>query len=112
MISAVRFDETTFMTSFLLFGGLSMGELIVVAIIGLLLFGRRLPEISRSLGRSVVEFKRGFQDIEREVHEVDRLSDRAAAQSVSPKIPASAPNVNAPSTAESSTPNGESGKPV
>ena len=37
-------------------------ELIIIALIVLLLFGKRLPDLMRSLGRSVVEFKRGVND--------------------------------------------------
>lgn len=36
---------------------------IVIAIVAVLLFGNRLPEIARSLGRSVHEFKRGLKDV-------------------------------------------------
>lgn len=42
-------------------------ELIVVAIVALLLFGHRLPSVMRSLGRGVVEFKKGVQGIEEEL---------------------------------------------
>ena len=45
----------------------SMGELIVIAAIGLLLFGKRLPEVGRSLGKSIVEFKKGLKGIDDEV---------------------------------------------
>ena len=44
-------------------------EWIVLAIIGLLIFGRRLPEVGRNLGRSIVEFKRGIKGIGDEVEE-------------------------------------------
>jgi sec-independent protein translocase protein TatA len=37
--------------------------LLVIAGIVLLLFGNRLPSVMRSLGRSVVEFKKGTQEI-------------------------------------------------
>ena len=39
-------------------------ELVIVAVILLLLFGNRLPSVMRSLGRGVVEFKKGIQGIE------------------------------------------------
>ena len=43
-------------------------EWAIILVIGLLLFGRRLPEVGRSLGKSIVEFKRGLQGIEDEVN--------------------------------------------
>jgi sec-independent protein translocase protein TatA len=39
--------------------GLGHYELLIVAGIALLLFGHRLPSVMRSLGRGVVEFKKG-----------------------------------------------------
>jgi sec-independent protein translocase protein TatA len=42
-------------------------ELIVIAIIALLLFGKRLPEVARSLGKGVVEFKKGIRGVEEDV---------------------------------------------
>jgi len=55
-------------------GFLNIGpsELVVVAIIGLLLFGRRLPEVGRSLGRGIVEFKKGLKDVS---DDIDRDAD-------------------------------------
>ena len=44
-------------------------EWIMLLVLGLLIFGRRLPEVGRSLGRSIVEFKRGIKGIEDEVEE-------------------------------------------
>ena len=47
----------------------------VVAILALLLFGNRLPSVMRSLGRSVVEFKKGVGGIEDEIDDVVRSVD-------------------------------------
>ncbi len=40
---------------------LGMGEMIVILVVALLVFGSRLPEVGRSLGRGLVEFKKGLQ---------------------------------------------------
>jgi len=42
-------------------------EMMVIAVIVLLLFGNRLPSVMRSMGRGIVEFKKGVQGIEDEV---------------------------------------------
>ncbi len=42
-------------------------EWIVLLVLGLLIFGRRLPEVGRSIGRSIVEFKKGIKGIEEEI---------------------------------------------
>src|SRR5688572_12774089 len=47
----------------------SGGEWIILLILGLLIFGRRLPEVGRSIGRSIVEFKRGVRGINEEIEE-------------------------------------------
>ncbi len=42
-------------------------ELLIIAMIALLLFGNRLPSVMRSMGRSIVEFKKGVQGIEEDL---------------------------------------------
>jgi len=44
-------------------------ELVVIMVIALLLFGKRLPEVARSLGKGVVEFKKGLKGIEDDVEQ-------------------------------------------
>ncbi|MBO0698258.1 MAG: twin-arginine translocase TatA/TatE family subunit [Zavarzinella sp.] len=44
--------------------GLSPTEIMVLCILGVLLFGRNLPSIGRSLGKTVTEFKRGVKGLE------------------------------------------------
>lgn len=54
-----------------LFGFLNFGplELGIVALVTLLLFGNRLPGVMRSLGRGVVEFKKGVSGVDDEEDE-------------------------------------------
>jgi sec-independent protein translocase protein TatA len=47
--------------------GLGPMEMAIVGVIAVLLFGKRLPEVGRSLGKSIVEFKKGLNDIKSEV---------------------------------------------
>ena len=47
--------------------GIGTTEMIVFGIIAVILFGSRLPSVARSLGKSIVEFKKGMKDIENEV---------------------------------------------
>lgn len=42
-------------------------EWMIVGGLGLLLFGKRLPEVGRSLGKGIVEFKRGLKGIGDEI---------------------------------------------
>ena len=56
-------------------GGLGGPEMLVVGIIALLLFGKRLPEVARSLGTGVIEFKKGLRGIEDDV-DVNAYSGR------------------------------------
>lgn len=63
--------------SFLLAFGMPGGwEWVVILMIGLLIFGRRLPEVGRSIGKSIVEFKRGVKGIH---EEIDAESSRPVA---------------------------------
>ena len=49
--------------------GLGGQEMLLLLVLGILLFGRKLPEIGRSLGKTMVEFKKGMRGIEDEVSE-------------------------------------------
>ena len=64
-------------------GFLNLGpmELVVIGIIALLVFGPRLPSVMRSLGKGIVEFKKGLRDTG---DEIDR-SIEAPSESASDK---------------------------
>jgi len=42
-------------------------EWMAIAVVALLLFGRRLPEVGRSIGKGIVEFRKGLKGIEDEI---------------------------------------------
>ncbi len=46
-----------------MFGSLGPAEMILIMGLGVLLFGKRLPEVGRSLGRGIVEFKKGLNGV-------------------------------------------------
>ena len=71
------------MTNPILAIGLPSGmEWIVILAIAVLIFGRRLPDIARGLGKSIAEFKKGIKDAESEVkkslHEPAPPTDEAS----------------------------------
>ena len=47
-------------------------EWIVVLIVALMIFGKRLPEVGKSMGKTIVEFKKGLRDVQSEVDKADR----------------------------------------
>lgn len=60
-------------------------ELIIILVIALLIFGRRLPEVGRSLGKGIVEFKKGLKGVS---DEIENESDRTGRTSTLPPEPA------------------------
>lgn len=50
-------------------------EMAIILVVALLIFGRRLPEVGRSLGKSIVEFKKGIKGVE---DELDAAADPKA----------------------------------
>lgn len=72
-------------------------ELAIFATIALLLFGKRLPEVARSLGKGIVEFKKGVRGIEDEVNQSTYNSSYSAPTSAPrPTPPEEVSNVTAP----------------
>lgn len=65
-------------------------EWIVILVIGLLLFGRRLPEVGRSLGRGIVEFKKGVKGIEDEIEGASSEASRQVTEDRRESLPGTA----------------------
>ena len=48
-------------------GPIGWQELLILAVIGVLIFGKRLPSVGRSVGQSIVEFKKGLAGVDEEI---------------------------------------------
>jgi len=79
-------------------GPIGVPELILIFVVALIVFGpRKLPELGKSLGKSIAEFKRASNDLRSTLDEEIRLEERktaaAAATASTPAPPALAPPV-------------------
>src|SRR5216110_1657928 len=64
-----------------MFGSLGMSELVIILGIALIIFGpRKLPELGRSLGKSISEFKRASNELRSTLEEEIRTEDQRAAK--------------------------------
>ena len=65
-----------------MFGSIGWQEIILIIIIILLLFGaRRIPEVMKSLGKGVREFKKAIKGIESEVEDKDEKEEKTEKES-------------------------------
>ncbi len=76
----------------LAFGLPGHGEWIILLVLGLLIFGRRMPDVARSIGRSIVEFKRGIRSVDDDIEqESSKPGERLASSHSGGELPASSP---------------------
>jgi sec-independent protein translocase protein TatA len=66
-----------------MFGSIGMPELIIIFVIALIIFGpRKLPELGRSLGKSLAEFKRASNELKSTLEEEIRLEEQQKTEPV------------------------------
>jgi sec-independent protein translocase protein TatA len=72
-----------------MFGSIGMPELIIIFVIALIIFGpRKLPELGRSLGKSLAEFKRASNELKSTLEEEIRIEEqKEAAAKQAPAAP-------------------------
>jgi len=84
--------------------GIGMPEMIVILVIALIVIGpHKLPELAKSLGKGLAEFKKASEDFQRNVQEESRKSDEkeVPTQQVSADVQ---PHVDTPVTPADAAP--------
>jgi len=84
-----------------MFGSIGMPELIIILVIALIIFGpRKLPELGRSLGKSIGEFKRASNELRSTLEEEIRIEEQreraTTATAATPPSPTPPPAVEEP----------------
>lgn len=64
-----------------MFSNLGAGEIIVIVLVILLLFGaKKIPELAQGLGKGMKEFKKAMKDVEDEVKNVDKVDKKESSK--------------------------------
>jgi sec-independent protein translocase protein TatA len=84
-----------------MFSSLGMPEMIILMLMAVILFGKRLPEVAKSLGKGVVEFKKGLKGFETDLDASsytppERYDDRRWSDHVESTVPKFEPPTSAP----------------
>ena len=88
-------------------GPIGMPEMVVIAVIALIIFGpRKLPELGKSLGKSIAEFKRASNELKNTLEEEIRTEELQEARK-SAQIPPTAAVPPAPPAPAATAPEGE-----
>ena len=61
------------MDTILFIGNIGTGEIILIALVVLLLWGgKKIPELMKGLGKGVKSFKEGMNEIEKDINDIDK----------------------------------------
>jgi sec-independent protein translocase protein TatA len=60
--------------------GLGPMEMLIVGVVAILLFGNRLPEVAKSIGKGFNEFKKGMHGIDEEINSATRTASRPSSR--------------------------------
>ncbi len=69
-----------------MFGSIGLPELIIILVIALIIFGpRKLPELGKSLGRSLNEFKKASTDLQNTLEQEIKIEEQKEEAAKAPK---------------------------
>ena len=67
------------MHNILLFGSFGWGDIVIIALVILLLFGgKKIPELMKGLGKGVKSFKEGVSEVEKEIEKPEEVKPESS----------------------------------
>ena len=89
-------------------GPIGMPEMVVIAVIALIIFGpRKLPELGKSLGKSIAEFKRASNELKNTLEDEIRTEELNEARKSAQIPPAASVPLSTPASPATTAPEGE-----
>jgi sec-independent protein translocase protein TatA len=89
-------------------GPIGMPEMVVIAVIALIIFGpRKLPELGKSLGKSIAEFKRASNELKNTLEDEIRTEELQDARKSAQIPPTASVPATTPAPTSTSAPEGE-----
>ena len=82
-------------------------EMVIIAVVGLVIFGRRLPDVARNIGKSIIEFKKGMREVKDDLDTQSRIESSGRPkldQKPEPAVPESASQPAQPASADETSP--------